>query len=68
MKKFNLYAIGKNILSSGIVVNHWWKKEYNLPELVRAFGKGALQRGIDNAKRNGELVPESVEAALNAAQ
>ncbi len=66
-KKPNLYGIGKGILSAGIVVNGWWKKDYNLPELVRAFGKGALQRGIDNAKNSGETVPDSVQAALNAA-
>ena len=57
MKKPNFYGIGKGILSSGIVLSHWWKKEYNLYELVPAFGIGALQRGIDQAKANGEEVP-----------
>lgn len=65
--KPNFYGIGKDILSAVMVVNGWWMREYNLAELVRAFGKGALQRGIDNAKNSGETVPDSVQAALNAA-
>jgi hypothetical protein len=68
MKKPNLYGIGKGILSSAITVNDWWKKpEFDLHELVHAFGKGALQRGIDNAKQRGELIPHGLQDALNDA-
>ena len=66
MKKANHYGIGKGILSSAITVNDWWKKPgFNLHELVHAFGKGALQRGIDNAKQQGESIPQDVQDALN---
>lgn len=66
MKKPNLYGIGKGILSSAMTLNDWWKKPgFNLHELVHAFGQGALQRGIDNAKQRGETIPQSVQDALN---
>jgi len=68
MKKPNLYGIGKGILSSAITLNDWWKKPgFNLHELVHAFGKGALQRGIDNAKQQGEPIPNGLQDALNEA-
>jgi hypothetical protein len=68
MKKANLYGIGKGILSSAITLNDWWKKPgFNLHELVHAFGKGALQRGIDNGKQRGDTIPHGLQDALNDA-
>jgi len=69
MKKPNLYGIGKGILSSAITVNDWWKKAgFDLHELVHAFGKGALQRGIDNAMQRGDTIPHGLQDALNDAE
>jgi hypothetical protein len=66
--KRSLYGMGTGILSSAMIVNDWWKKPgFNLRQLVQAFGKGALQRGIDNAKQRGEAIPQDVHEALNSA-
>jgi hypothetical protein len=62
----NLYGIAKSILSEGIVVHSWWKKPYDLAELIRNFGKGALQRGVSHAQTQGEEVPQHVLDELAA--
>jgi len=62
----NFYATGKAILSEGMVVHDWWKKDYNIHELARFFGVGALQRGVDAAKANGETVPQEALDALKS--
>lgn len=61
----SLYAGLKAILSEGMVVGHWWTKDHNVPELIRAFGKGALQRGINEAVIAGENVPSWVQESLD---
>ena len=60
----NFYAVSKGILSSSIIVHDWWKKPYDLQELLKAFGQGALQRGVQAAQAKGETIPADVLALI----
>jgi len=62
----NLYGYGKAILANGIILNNWWKKEYDFAELIQHFGAGALQRGVKEALDAGETVPEDVLKLVGA--
>lgn len=64
----NLYGYGKAVLASGIILNNWWKKEYDFAHLVQNFGAGALQRGVKEALDAGETVPEDVLKLVGAKQ
>jgi hypothetical protein len=64
----NLYGYWKAILVNGIILNNWWKKEYDFAHLVQKFGAGALQRGVKEALAAGETVPEDVLKLVGAKQ
>lgn len=66
-KKPNFYGTAKSILSEGITVHGWWKKEFNFNELKKAFGVKALARGVNAALNLGEIVPDEVQDLVKEA-
>lgn len=63
----NFYSACVELLSQATVPD-WWRGDYDLRKLVAAFGKAALQRGIDDAKLAGADVPPGVQEALDRSE
>ena len=65
--KPNFYATGKAILADAIVLSNWWQEadwQLKIDQTIKAFGVGALRRGVEAALAAGKDVPlEARQAA-----
>lgn len=52
-----MYGTAKNILAQSFTVPLWWEREH-WKDALKAFGWGALDRGVKYDKRNGVDVPQ----------